>query len=194
MMNNQTEIIWKDFHKKLKQFIVMKVRNTDDADDILQDVFIRIHNKIDTLKNSRKLESWIYQIARNSIIDYYRKKKNFTEIPESLKEEDTNDNKAAKRISPSVIEMINELPYKYKEALLLTEFKGLKQRELAESLGLSLPGAKSRVQRAREQLKEMLLDCCHFELDKYGNIIDYCERNSCCKKLSRTKERRTKNK
>ncbi len=178
-MNPNTENIWKEFHKKLKQFIFMKVRSNDDADDILQEVFIRIHNNISTLKNNQKLESWIYQITRNAIVDHYRKKKNFIEIPESLEEDSTIENEAAKRISPSVVKMINELPYKYKEALLLTEFKGLKQRELADSLGISVPGAKSRVQRAREQLKDMLLECCHFELDQYGNILDYCERSSC---------------
>ncbi|MGE5458424.1 MAG: sigma factor-like helix-turn-helix DNA-binding protein, partial [Methanococcaceae archaeon] len=89
---------------------------------------------------------------------------------------------AIKRISSSVLLMIEELPDIYREALILTEFEGMKQKQLAESLGLSLPGAKSRVQRAREQLKQLLLDCCNFELDHFGNIIDYNQRNKCCKK------------
>lgn len=181
-MNQHTEAIWREFHKKLKQFIILKVRSKDDADDILQEVFIRIHNKIDTLQDNQKLESWIYQITRNVIIDYYRSKKQVIELPESLAEDDSSESEAAKRISPSVKKMINELPNIYKKALLLTEYSGMTQKQLAESLGLSLSGAKSRAQRARQQLKQMLLECCNFELDRFGNILDYKEKNKCCKK------------
>ena len=76
--------------------------------------------------------------------------------------------------------MIQELPAKYQEALRLTEFEGLTQNALAQRLGLSLPGAKSRVQRAKEQLKEILLQCCHFEFDRLGKIIDYRPNCDCC--------------
>ncbi len=73
-----------------------------------------------------------------------------------------------------------------RQALILTEYQGLTQRELAERLGLSFSGAKSRVQRAREKLKQQLLECCHFELDRRNHILDYqprchrCETVACC--------------
>lgn len=183
-MDKRTEIIWRDFHKALKNFIALKVNSKDDADDILQDIFIRIHNKIGTLKSELKLESWIYQITRNAIIDYYRSRKEKVELPESLTEYNSFENEAIKRISPSILKMIEELPFAYKEALTLTEYEGMKQAQLANKLGVSLSGAKSRVQRARRLLKQMLLDCCNFELDRFGNIIDYNEKNKCCKKSS----------
>ena len=75
--------------------------------------------------------------------------------------------------------MVESLPDDYRQALLLTEYEGLTQRELAERLGLSVSGAKSRVQRAREKLKEMLLDCCHFEFDRLGRVIDYQPKYAC---------------
>ena len=68
--------------------------------------------------------------------------------------------------------MIEGLPDAYREAIVLTEFEGLTQKELADRLGISLSGAKSRVQRARGQLKQMLLGCCQFEFDRRGGIID----------------------
>jgi len=68
----------------------------------------------------------------------------------------------------------------YREALILTEYQGLTQKELGEKLGISFSGAKSRVQRAREKLKTMLLDCCHFEIDRLGRVIDYQPRCDCC--------------
>ncbi len=76
--------------------------------------------------------------------------------------------------------MIEELPEPYRQAPLMTEYQGLTQKQLAESQGLSLSGAKSRVQRAREKLRDMLLQCCHFEFDRRGGIVDYYERCCCC--------------
>jgi len=76
--------------------------------------------------------------------------------------------------------MMNSLPELDRQALILTEYRGLTQKELGERLGLSFSGAKSRVQRAREKLKQMLLACCHFELDRQGHIINYQSRCQCC--------------
>jgi RNA polymerase sigma-70 factor, ECF subfamily len=68
--------------------------------------------------------------------------------------------------------MIYSLPERYREALVLTEFDGLTQQELADRLNISLSGAKSRVQRGRAQLKQMLNECCTFEFDRRGKAID----------------------
>lgn len=73
--------------------------------------------------------------------------------------------------------MIDNLPEPYREAVVLTELEGLTQKELAGRLGISLSGAKSRVQRGRQQLKEMLFDCCRFEFDRRGGVVD-CEPRS----------------
>jgi len=85
-----------------------------------------------------------------------------------------------KELLPSIKAMVDSLPADYRQALILTEYEGLTQRELAERLGLSFSGAKSRVQRAREKLKIMLLDCCHFEFDRLGKVIDYQPKCACC--------------
>jgi RNA polymerase sigma-70 factor (ECF subfamily) len=64
------------------------------------------------------------------------------------------------------------LPEPYSQALILTEYEGLSQKEMAERLGISFSGAKSRVQRARRKLRDLLLQCCHFELDRRA-FLDY---------------------
>ncbi len=76
--------------------------------------------------------------------------------------------------------MVRDLPETYREALRLTEYQGLSQKELGERLGISFSGAKSRVQRARAKLKQQLLACCHFQFDYAGQIIDYQSRCTCC--------------
>jgi RNA polymerase sigma-70 factor (ECF subfamily) len=187
-----TERIWEEFQPRLKQFIFKRVPDEQNAEDILQEVFLKIHARIDTLRDEEKLQSWMYQIARNTIADYYREQKAGIALPEAhlLPEEPIVGDDVVKDLIPSVKAMVNSLPDEYREALILTEYEGLTQRELAERLSLSFSGAKSRVQRAREKLKAMLLDCCHFEFDRLGKVIDYqprcggCSSNkdySCCK-------------
>ena len=177
-----TEHVWEEFHPRLKQFIRNRIPDEHNAEDILQDVFLKIHTRIDSLRDGEKLQSWLYQIARHAIADYYRAHKATVELSEAnlLPEEPVYDDDVVKDLLPSVKFMVNSLPDEYREALLLTEYEGLTQRELAARMGLSFSGAKSRVQRAREKLKVMLLDCCHFEFDRLGKIIDYQPKCVCC--------------
>jgi len=182
-LNTTTEDVWETFHAPLQQFIRRRVSNDATAEDLLQDVFLNIHQHVDMLRDVKKLESWIYQVTRNAIIDYYRSTRATTtlEAPEALQlSEELPDEDVITELFPSVRAMVMSLPEQDRQALILTEYRGLTQKELAERLGLSLSGAKSRVQRARMKLKQQLLACCHFELDRRGHVIDYQPRCTCC--------------
>jgi RNA polymerase sigma-70 factor (ECF subfamily) len=127
------------------------------------------------------MESWIYQIARNLIIDFYRQRREVVELPMDFPAEmelPVLDPEVS--LAGSLRGMIDELPDPYREALLLTEYQGLSQVELARRLDISISGAKSRVQRARDRLRDMILACCHLELDRRGRVIDYYPRCCCC--------------
>jgi RNA polymerase sigma-70 factor (ECF subfamily) len=179
-MSITAEQAWDTFQIPIKSFILKYIHNESIAEDILQDVFLKMYSRIDTLKDEKKLQSWLYQIARHTIYDYYRDQKSIVALPESfdLPEEPTEED-VAQTLLPCLRDMVNRLPDIYREAILLTEYQGLTQRELAERLHFSFSGAKSRVQRAREKLKQMLLECCHFVLDRRGKIIEYHPRSEC---------------
>ncbi len=188
-MLTTTEQVWDAFHGPLQQFIRRRVSDEVTAEDVLQDVFLKIHQRVETLKDVKRLESWIYQITRNAIIDSYRNSRPTTtlEAAEVLDmSEELPDDDVVSELLPCVRAMVKSLPELDRQALVLTEYQGLTQKELAERLGLSFSGAKSRVQRAREKLKQQLLECCHFELDRRGHILDYqpryhnCETVACC--------------
>lgn len=190
-MKYSTEQIWEEFSSALRSFISRKVNNPSLTEDILQDVFVKIHSNIDSLKENTKIRSWIYQITRNTIIDYYRKQIIKLEDIDELSLEDegaTNDINNMIELEPmkSVVSglkgMIDDLPEKYSQALYLVEFEGLTQVELAQKLGISVSGAKSRVQRGRQLLKDSLMKCCHFELDRYGTIINIYPICCCCRR------------
>lgn len=178
------EHIYLDFDAKLRNFILGRVGDLDLTEDILQDVYLKIHSHLDGLRDSEKLESWIYQIVRNAIVDYYRRRRPEDELPENLPALQEEQPDATAELASSVHEMLNCIPEKYRQALTLTDIQGLTQAEMAAQLGLSVSGAKSRVQRAREKLKAAFLDCCHFEFDRYNKVIDYEPNCSHCASIS----------
>ena len=156
-MQTTTERVWGTFHAPLQQFIRRRVSDDATAEDLLQDVFLNIHQHVDTLRDVKKLESWIYQITRNAIIDFYRSTRATTtlDVPEALQlAEELPNEDVITELFPSVRAMVMSLPAQDRQALILTEYQGLTQKELAERLGLSISGAKSRVQRARAKLKQ----------------------------------------
>jgi RNA polymerase sigma-70 factor, ECF subfamily len=174
-----TEEVWEEFSDRLHSFIRARVASDVDADDLLSDVFIKVHTRIDGLRDDEHVASWLYRITRNTVIDHYRRRRestDFVDLPEP--EESRSD--AEEVIARDLRGMVDGLPDRYREALVLTEFEGLTQVEMADRLGLSVSGAKSRVQRARGLLRDQLLACCHFEFDRRGHMIDFTPRRSCC--------------
>ena len=188
-MKYSTEQIWEEFSSTLRSFISHRVDNTSQIEDILQDVFVKIHSNMDSLKESTKVRSWIYQITRNTIIDYYRKQNiKFEDIQDVPLEDEEAFNiinnmvelEPLQKVAVGLKAMIDELPEKYSQALYLVEFEGLTQVEMANKLGISVSGAKSRVQRGRQLLRDSLMKCCHFEFDRYGTIINLSPVCCCC--------------
>jgi RNA polymerase sigma-70 factor (ECF subfamily) len=173
-MTNEVTAIWTDFHKELKAFILNKTRNSADTDDILQEVFIKIIRNIDKINQAENLRHYLYGIVRNAINDHFRNRKHVIDnsvIEEKITEEENqslNTTIAECCIKP----FINKLPDNYRDALLITEFQDISQKELAQKLNISYSGAKSRVQRGKEKLKDLLLECCNCKTDSYGNILD----------------------
>ncbi len=171
-MNASLEHIWLEFSDKLGQFIRARVPDHATAEDILQDVFVKIQKGLDRLQDPARLQGWVYLIARNAIVDHYRTRRETVEVPEYLPAEPAVDDGEVEELTAAFRRMIYSLPEPYREALVLTEFDGLTQQQLADRLGISLSGAKSRVQRGRVQLKQMLDECCTFEFDRRGKVID----------------------
>ncbi len=177
MQEVSTAEIWMHFHEELYRFIRSRVKDEAISKDILQDIFEKIHLKLSTLADQSKLSAWLYQITRNSINDHFRKSKHesSSEIPEIATDDVEDIHRFEKCIEPH-LKLLNK---EDREAIRAIDLGDLSQKEYAEQLGLSYSGAKSRVQRARERLKDVFMECCTLEMDKYGNVIDaecvHCE-------------------
>ncbi len=181
---------WQEHRSELYRFVLRRVRDEASAEDIVHDVLVKAYSRQRTLKEPSKLRPWLYQITRNAIVDYYRSQKPAQAVPDDFVREDTNeeDDHAQKELARCLVPLLNELPDLYRQALRLAEFEGATQREVASQLGLSLSGAKSRVQRGRKMLLGVLLKCCRVELDRRGGVLDYEAREGCdgCRDPNRT--------
>lgn len=176
-MKAPTNIIWTETQSELKNFIHRRVRDKAVTEDILQDVFLKMYTRIDQLHDAEKITAWIYQITRNVITDYFRKQnKSISLLDLDWESDHTNLNDC---VHSCLKEMLSTLPAKYRQAIEFTELENLSQMQLAERLGISYSGAKSRVQRARQMLKSKMDEQYAIKFDAYGNVT-VCENRGPC--------------
>ena len=194
-MNDANEI-WREVHQGLRAFIAKRVADEAAVEDLSQEVFVRMQRGLGGLKKESRLVSWIYQIARHAIIDYYRARDRQPERPVGLASDLETFHPASLPVKSSedsgqlrteltgcLRPMIERLSEDYRQAVTLVDLEGLAQHEAAARLGLSVSGMKSRVQRGRRQLRDMLEACCVIALDRRRGVADYDLRdqqdNSC---------------
>jgi RNA polymerase sigma-70 factor (ECF subfamily) len=163
--------------------------NQGSAEDILQDVMLRIHRHAAELTEVSAVSGWIHEIARNAIIDHYRRAVVRREQPVGAgvelerpqpAEPEPVPAEARAELAACLEPLLAQLPTIYREALQLTDLDGLTQAAAAARVGLTTSGMKARVQRGRGQLKALLTDCCEIALDRRGGVIDYRPQSDDC--------------
>lgn len=192
-MEVEAQAMWEHIHAGLRAFIAKRVANEAEADDVVQDVWLKMRRGLDGLKDQSRLISWIYRIARHAIIDHYRAPGRRREMPAGLAADLEAHQSLSSRAAASddsgrlrtelagcLRPMIEQLSEDYRQAVTLVDLEGLTQKEAAVQLGLSLSGMKSRVQRGRRQLKGMLEACCTIELDRRRGVTAYEARDQKC--------------
>ena len=167
-------------YKPLYYYIQKRINNQLDAEDLTQEVFYKLYNsKSDKVEN---VKSWVYSIAKNSIIDYYRKKKRFTEEVEDIFiQEELSNKDAVNELSNCIAPFINQLPTDYISIMKLSEIDNLSQKEIAEKFDMNYTTVRSKIQRGRVKLKELISNCCTVIQGGKGGIIDFKKKNDCNK-------------
>lgn len=173
-----TEEAWTRFHGGLHRFLLRRVGDADAADDLLQDIFLKVHAQLPRLRDPGRIHAWIYRVARNAVTDHFRARRDAGPLSGLLAAPE-RERDAVAELAPCIRTLIARLPAADREALELTELGDLAQAELARRLGISVSGAKSRVQRARARLKAAVLECCQVYLDAAGRVTDYAPGPAC---------------
>jgi RNA polymerase sigma-70 factor (ECF subfamily) len=179
MADGDTTRIWRDFSGKLRGYLRRQLGSSADADDVLQDVFLRVHRHAGGLDRRTHLSGWLFAVARSALVDFERRRRRPVAAPD---EEDDVEEELAEHagIAAGLRALVASLPEGYAQAVTLVDLEGHSLRDAAARLGLSLSGAKSRVQRGRRLVRDALLRCCHFVVDRYGTILDVQAACCCC--------------
>jgi RNA polymerase sigma-70 factor (ECF subfamily) len=147
-----------------------------DADDLTQQIVLRILQRVDGLRDQERAHAWVRRVAHNAVVDFYRQRARHPPLVgfEDPPRADTGDpsEQIASQLADCLRPLLESLPPAFAEALTWVEFQGLTQAEAAARAGISLSGMKSRVQRGRRLLKARVLACCAVELDARRRVVD----------------------
>jgi len=169
--------VWRDYADRLKRFIVSRIRPPLQADDILQDVFIKVHTHMNALRDEQSLSAWLYQITRHTIADHGRRLGK-TEPP--VPSDDVSDDETPyTELEHCLQPMMMQLNAQDRAILTAVDINNKSQKALAAEWNMSESGAKSRVQRARQRLKQNFLACCDYEWNRRGEMVDFKTDDSC---------------
>lgn len=174
-----TQQVWKKYADDVKHFILSKVKDTTVTDDLLQETFIKVHTKLHTLKDITKLKSWIFTIARNTMMDYFKNTNQKVELKNFETQTDIEEHEHTEK--DCLRGILQSLPKKYRDPLFLSDIKGLKQQEVADTLKQNLPTTKSQIQRARKLIAQGFIDCCGFSLNEEGKLVGEIQDKEDCK-------------
>lgn len=174
-MQPDNDALWLELEAPLRRYIRRRVRNRQDAEDLFQEVAVRIERHRQAVPPAGSRVRWALRIAHNLITDHYRSSVLRQHAPLDEVESGWRDEvmTSTRQLSRCVRTMVERLPQPYRDALVWADLEGMSQQTVADRMNLSLSGAKTRVQRARQQLHRLLLDCCEFERNHLGDIVDY---------------------
>jgi RNA polymerase sigma-70 factor (ECF subfamily) len=175
------EDVWRRFGAEVRSFVRRRVSDPHRADDLVADILLRVHRNLGSLEDGDRLAAWLFRIARNAIIDEYRRAADNREVLEAAPGDrlatdvaDFGDADSVQReLAGCLRPMLEDLSPEYRRALQLTDLDGVTQAAAAEQEGITVSGMKSRVQRARKQLAGLLTRCCALTLDARGLPMDY---------------------
>ena len=174
---NRPDASWDEMLDRLRTFVAVRVGDPELAADITHDVVVRsiASGDLDRVDNP---VAWLYRSARNAVIDHYRTRR----VHDTFDGDDAwpdpgplgnEPNDATQELARCLQPMIGELPQTAREALTRVDLDGQTHQQAAAQLGLSVSGMKSRVQRARRQLRDLLQQCCTVGLDRTGAVTSY---------------------
>jgi RNA polymerase sigma-70 factor (ECF subfamily) len=170
-----------ELYLKIKKFVARRVAQAEDQEELVQEIFLKMKKSLGQLKDEDRLLPWLYRMAHNQIVDHYRAR-TAKPVPAEAPDASGEESDAQKEVASWLQFFIKALPPEDREILELIEYQGKTQKEAASRLGLSLPAAKSRHQRAKRRLKIKLENCCDFYFDQRKSIIGYRQkkRAPCC--------------
>lgn len=172
--------IWTEYQSSLKSFLHSKVGNPDDVEDLLQEILIKTHKNLHSVKDNEKIKSWVFQIANNTIIDFYRQSNKAHELSAEDLWYKQEEPQIIRELSLCVLPFIKGLPEEDADLLMAIEIEALSQKEYAARKNMNYSTLKSRVKKSRKKLYSLFSNCCDFSIDNKGNLSQFKQRSTSC--------------
>ncbi len=177
----QLDQIWQAYSGALRGFLRKRGANEADVDDLLQDILIKTHAHLSDVRDPAALRAWLFQVARNATIDFYRARGKAQSIDaDDLWYGDAEEAGALRELEGCVRVFLSTLPEQDADLLRVVDLEGRRQKEVAAEMGLAYSTLKSRVQAAREKLADRYRACCAMELGANGEILEATPREKRC--------------
>lgn len=160
---------WQDHEAELLHFLLARLSSRDDAEDLLQELFVRLLQQGSSFCTVTQPKAWLYRVARNTLIDRQRTKKTFTELPEGLPVDDP-ERAPIESLDACLWRNLAQLSPEDSLIIEQCDLHGMPQKDFAAQNGLSLPAAKARLRRAREKLKAAIMHNCQVRFDEAGKV------------------------
>jgi RNA polymerase sigma-70 factor (ECF subfamily) len=175
MIPSEARGAWQDIERRLRPYVARRVASPGDLEDVLQEIFVRIHRGLSALRDGESFGGWVYRIAQTCIADMARARARsplelVEDAPEVAAPAGDESEDLESELGACVALFVARLPAPYREAVTLTELQGLTQKDAAEMLGVTLPAMKSRTLRGREKVRDMFEECCRISVDCRGRV------------------------
>lgn len=167
---------WTAHAPELRGWARKRLHNTAEADDLLQDIFLKSLRQGERFCSVQNARAWLFEVARNALADHLRVSRETVELPEDLAES-VEDMDAVDGLTVCLPRVLAELSPQDRDAITQCDLLGVPQADFAASHGLSLTATKSRVQRARQRLKQRMTEVCQVQTDDGGHVADFVPRN-----------------
>jgi RNA polymerase sigma-70 factor (ECF subfamily) len=183
------EHVWAEVGAAMEGFVRRRVSDPHQADDVVAEVMLRIHQHLASLDDGERVTAWVFRIARNAITDHYRRTGRRREVLAAEPEPSADlsadawlddQTETVAELASCVRPLVEALPTDYRRALELTDFDGHSQADAARIEGISVSGMKSRVQRGRRQFATLVKQCCDVTTDSRGELVDFHLRDDGC--------------
>ncbi|MCF7547457.1 sigma-70 family RNA polymerase sigma factor [Pseudonocardia sp. WMMC193] len=176
-----TEQMWREVIAQLRAFVGRRLADPHRAEDLVSQILVRIHQNLGSVDDRERLAHWVSRVAHNAVIDEYRRagrrREQLVAVPEDgVVEEYDDPGSVLDELAQCLRPLLEGLPPEQRRAVQMIDLDGVGQAEAARREGLSLSGMKSRVQRGRRRLAELVGQCCALTLDARGVPIDYVPR------------------
>lgn len=173
--------VWQEYRGRIRAFLRSRISNPADVDDVLQEISLKTLHGLGSLKDTSRIQPWLFSIARNTIIDHYRGRSTETRLHPADLWHGEEEASVRQELAGCVQPFIAGLPEDHARLLTAIDIEGRPQKDYAQENGLAYSTLKSRVKAAREALRARFENCCRLSMDARGNIADYRSKTGSCK-------------